>query len=282
MRSDALFYELFQAAPQTLFELLQITPPCPYHFESITVKSAEKRIDGVLEPIIEGLRIYFIEIQAYLDKLIYWRSMREVATYFEQRPKLAENDWLIIVLFLDIADDPGFGTLAALGEGENPRIQVINLPDLLNHLDENALSLNVLRPLITKSEADVRQNVLTWAQNIRLAPGLDQQSSQRLVNALAQLITQKFTNLTYKEMSKMLRLTPLEETIDGKELIQNERIRVLMVLVRSKFSLSRGQAENVATSLGKLDMTALLILAEDILDMETIDELEEWIKDRLE
>jgi predicted transposase YdaD len=57
MRSDALFYELFQAAPQAFFELLQITPPCPYHFESITVKSAEKRIDGVLEPEIEGQRM---------------------------------------------------------------------------------------------------------------------------------------------------------------------------------------------------------------------------------
>ncbi|MEW5985148.1 MAG: DUF2887 domain-containing protein [Chloroflexota bacterium] len=50
MRTDTIFYELFQTAPQIFFELLGITPACPYHFESVTVKSAEKRIDGILEP----------------------------------------------------------------------------------------------------------------------------------------------------------------------------------------------------------------------------------------
>lgn len=82
MRTDALFYELFQTAPQTFFELLQITPTCAYRFESITVKTAEKRIDGVLEPLAENQPIYFLEVQAFPDDVIYWRVMREVATYF--------------------------------------------------------------------------------------------------------------------------------------------------------------------------------------------------------
>lgn len=46
MKSDPIFYELFQAAPQTFFELIQVTPPCPYTFTSVTVKSTEKRIDA--------------------------------------------------------------------------------------------------------------------------------------------------------------------------------------------------------------------------------------------
>ncbi|MFZ4664352.1 MAG: DUF2887 domain-containing protein [Caldilineaceae bacterium] len=32
MKTDALFYELFQLAPETFFELLQVTPPCTYRF----------------------------------------------------------------------------------------------------------------------------------------------------------------------------------------------------------------------------------------------------------
>lgn len=86
MKTDTLFYEMFQAAPQTFFELLQITPPCPYRFESVTVKTSEKRIDGVLEPSEAGQPIYFLEVQAFPDNTIYWRVMREVSTYFEQRP----------------------------------------------------------------------------------------------------------------------------------------------------------------------------------------------------
>ncbi len=69
MKTDTLFYELFQTAPQTFFELLQITPLCPYRFESITVKTAEKRIDGVLEPTVEGNPIYFVEVQGFPDDL---------------------------------------------------------------------------------------------------------------------------------------------------------------------------------------------------------------------
>ncbi len=79
MKSDALFYELFQTAPQIFFELLQITPPCPYRFESLTIKTTEKRIDGMLEPEQAGEIIYFLEVQASPDETIYWRTMREVS-----------------------------------------------------------------------------------------------------------------------------------------------------------------------------------------------------------
>ena len=81
MKSDAIFYELFQTAPQIFFELMQITPPCPYRFESLTVKTTEKRIDGILEPEQEGETIYFLEVQAFPDETIYWRTLREVSTY---------------------------------------------------------------------------------------------------------------------------------------------------------------------------------------------------------
>lgn len=281
MRSDALFYELFQAAPQTFFELLQITPPCPYHFESIPVKSAEKRIDGVLEPEIEGLRIYFIEIQAYFDRLIYWRSLREVATCFEQRPNLFDNDWLAVILFLNRTDDPGPGTLVALAAGENPRIKTIDLLEILPQLDENALLLNVLRPLVTQSEAEVRQNILTWAYHIRQAHELDASAQQRLVNVLAQLVMQKFTSLTYKEMSKMLHLTPLEETIDGQELLQGQTIKLLLKLIETKFSLSPSAVEDINQELQSLSLESLESLFIEILNIETVEELEYWIQTHL-
>lgn len=50
MRTDELFYEYFQVAPQALFELLQVTPPCPYRFESMVVKASKRQLNGLLEP----------------------------------------------------------------------------------------------------------------------------------------------------------------------------------------------------------------------------------------
>jgi len=148
MKTDPLFYELFQAAPQTFFELLQIQPPCPYRFESITVKASEKRIDGVLEPEMAGHTIYFLEVQAFPDNVIYWRAMREVSTYFEQRPKLKGAPWQAIVLWLNKDDDPGFDMLSLLARKPKPRLVSVDLLQLLNKLDEHSLVLNVLRPLL--------------------------------------------------------------------------------------------------------------------------------------
>ena len=75
MKTDTLFYELFQATPQTFFELLQITPTCPYRFESITVKASEKRIDGVFAPTMDDQPIYFLEVQGFPDEVIYFRAL---------------------------------------------------------------------------------------------------------------------------------------------------------------------------------------------------------------
>ena len=46
MKTDALFYELFQIDPRSLFRLAQLEVEGEYIFESITVKTTEKRFDG--------------------------------------------------------------------------------------------------------------------------------------------------------------------------------------------------------------------------------------------
>jgi hypothetical protein len=79
----------------------------------------------------------------------------------------------------------------------------------------------------------------------------------------------------------MLRLTPLEETIDGKELLQNDRIKLLKRHIRSKFSLPAEEIEAIATNLTLIDLTELESLFEEILEIETIEELESWIEERL-
>ncbi|MCP4348975.1 MAG: DUF2887 domain-containing protein [Desulfobacterales bacterium] len=43
MKTDALFYELFQFDPRSLFELMGIDVDGEYIFESITVKTTEKK-----------------------------------------------------------------------------------------------------------------------------------------------------------------------------------------------------------------------------------------------
>ena len=280
MRTDALFYELFQTAPQTFFELLQIVPTCTYRFESITVKASEKRIDGVIEPTDEQQPVYFLEVQAFPDDTIYWRTLREVATYFEQRPARNDN-WQAVVLWLNKEDDPGLRTLKPLGYKPAARLVSADLIKLLKKLPETSLVLNVLRPLLAKSEREVRKHVVQWVTNIRQTPNLDPQTEEKLVAILSQLIEQKFKTLSYKELAAMLRLTPLEETISGQELIKNERVSTLTALIQDRFTLSDKLVQSVRTNLETLSSDTLHQLIRQILHFDTFETLEQWIEDHL-
>ena len=49
MKTDQLFHEFFTVAPQAVFELLQITPPCAYTYSAPVIKEVkEKRLVGWL------------------------------------------------------------------------------------------------------------------------------------------------------------------------------------------------------------------------------------------
>ena len=281
MKTDPLFYELFQAAPQTFFELVQITPACPYRFESITVKMSEKRIDGVLEPLDANQPYYFLEVQAFPDDVIYWRATREVATFFEQRPHLKDTKWQAIVLWLNIADDPGFGPLRLLARKPKPNLLSLDLIELLKKLPETSLVLNVLRPLLAEDEREVREHVVQWAENIRQATDADANLEERLIDVLSQMIEQKFKTLSYEELSQMLRLTPFREIASVQQVLKEDRIELLLNQIEVKFNISPEQAETIASNLAQLDMNVLKALIRQLLRLETFEQLEFWIDDHL-
>lgn len=237
-----------------------------------------------MEPAAADQPIYFLEVQAFPDDVIYWRAMREVSTYFEQRPQQKDRAWQTTVLWLNKEDDPGLGTLEPLARQPDPRLVSADLIALLKQLkqvDDKALMLNVLNPLLTDSEREVRQHVVQWAETIRQTPNLHPQTEERLLTVMSQLIGQRFKNLSYKELAKMLRLTPLEETISGQELIKDAHVAILTTQIQDKFLLTGPMVESVRADLDKLDAASLALLVRQILHFATFEELEQWIAARL-
>jgi predicted transposase YdaD len=291
MQTDRLFHEFFQLAPQALFELLQITPPCPYRFESPVLKAGERRMDGLLEPADPQYERYFLELQGYPDITIYWRSVQEIGMYHQQRPKLNKQRWRAIILFLNPADDPGPETLGSLYHGDMSWLIVGYIPDLLAKVKNPSPVLHVLKPLVVENEAEIEQQAPQWIGDIRQASDLDQATQERLVELLIQFLVQKFSHYSREEIEKMIRLTPIEETVVGKELIQEgmERgmekgfhagmVSVLSELIEQNFSIP---AVAATVALGPLSTDALKELSRQIGQMETYQDVEAWIAEHSE
>ncbi len=289
MRTDPLFYELFQVCPQIFFEIVQVTPLCPYRFESITVKATEKRIDGVLEPTIQGLPIYFAEVQAFPDTEIYWRVLRECSTYFEQRPKLKDTEWYAFVIWLDEDDDKGFKNSTIYDEQKIQRIRSAHLLDILRKLPNHSLALTVLRPLIVDNEQEIRQNISNWVEQIHQMADLSAEVEQRLLMVMTQFIEEKFKTLNYEELCKMLKLTPFEETTTFVETYQRKlqkdlqiySIEKLIKQIKRKFKFAESTIAKLDTRLRQLTLKDLDNLFESIFDLSTLRDLNAWINARL-
>jgi predicted transposase YdaD len=195
-------------------------PACAYRYDSPVVKTSERRLDGFLEPLQAGCPYYFVEVQGYYDDRIYWRGLHPVTRYHETRSDLDGQDWRLIVFFLDKAYDPGVATLGPLAAGSKRWLSRGVLPSLLARLPQSSPSLNVLRPLAVRTVNQVRRQGPVWVQSIRELTALDERQRNGLVDLLVKFVVQRFVDLPYKEVEAMLKLTPLEQTRAGQELIQ--------------------------------------------------------------
>ena len=68
VRTDNLFYKLFQQAPNFAFQLLGLPlPPIPYQFQSVELKEFGFRLDGLLLPIEPDANLPFVLIEAQMQ-----------------------------------------------------------------------------------------------------------------------------------------------------------------------------------------------------------------------
>lgn len=101
MKTDSLFYALFQSQPSLFFELIgQPTSEAQgYQFASVEVKQTAFRIDGVFLPPNDrpDAPVYFVEVQFQRDPILYRRLFAEVFLYLKQYPEVAH--WRAVVVY---------------------------------------------------------------------------------------------------------------------------------------------------------------------------------------
>lgn len=105
MRTDSLFYRLFQTDPGLVFEIAGLTVPEPerYRFVAAEVKQTAFRLDGVLEPPRDhpDAPLVFLEAQAQPDAGFYLRFIGEALLYLRQCAKAPA--WRAVAFYPDAA-----------------------------------------------------------------------------------------------------------------------------------------------------------------------------------
>ena len=109
MKTDSLFYRLFQVLPRLLFELVGQGPDHAesYRFTSEEIKETAFRLDGVFVPpeTQSTWPLFFIEVQFQRDPAFYSRFFAEIFLYLRQHQP--SHPWQAVVLYPTRSIDPG-------------------------------------------------------------------------------------------------------------------------------------------------------------------------------
>ncbi|MEG4121245.1 Rpn family recombination-promoting nuclease/putative transposase [Microcoleus sp. N9_B4] len=291
MRRDSIFYKLFQEAPTLLFELLEESPSNAeqYRFDSVAVKEPKFEIDGVfLPPDAEPGVVYFCEVQFQRDELLYERLFGESFLYF-YRNRQRFTDWEAVVIYpsrsTEQSDTHPYRSL--LNCNQVHRVYLDELGDI------EQLPLGVaLMALTTIDEASTPE-----AARLLLARSQREESeaaSRAIIEMLTTILVYKFTSLNRREAEAMLGIT-LEETrfyreakeegieqgieqgivqgiVQGRE--QEGRALILRLLNRRVGKLP----ESITTRIADLSIEQIETLAEELLDFQSIEDLEVWLE----
>ncbi|MBW4479512.1 MAG: Rpn family recombination-promoting nuclease/putative transposase [Tolypothrix brevis GSE-NOS-MK-07-07A] len=208
MKTDSIFYRLFQEFPNIFFELIGNSPETAtgYEFSSVEVKQTAFRIDGVFLPETEEKPIYFLEVQFQADSEIYSRLFTEVHLYLRQNQP--ENDWFAVVIYptrsIDSAKTKHYREsfasgrvtriyLDELGETASLPIGIATIKLVVENEDK---AIQEARELITRTRQEV--------DSVR--------KKQQLLQLIETILVYKFPSMDIEEIQEMFGLSDLKQT----------------------------------------------------------------------
>ena len=281
VKTDSLFYALFQSQPSLFFELIgQPTSAAQgYQFASVEVKQTAFRIDGVFLPPNDrpDAPVYFVEVQVQRDPILYRRLFAEVFLYLKQYPEVAH--WRAVVVYpraaIEIRELAPFGALL-----ESAYVQVIYL-DQLGTVADLPPGLATLR-LIVEPEATVPTAARGLIERVRAA-FLPETEQLRLVELIETIVVYTFPRRSRQEIAAMLGLTDLKETRFYQEtreeaLRDGRKAEAESLIIRQLTrKLGTDLPEALQEQVMQLPLETLEALGEALFDFTALADLETWL-----
>lgn len=276
MKTDSLFYRIFQTSPAAFFDLIGSPNPnaADYRFTSEEVKQTSFRIDGILTPPPDSphLPLYFIEVMGYRDRNgdLYPGLFSEIFLYLNSyRPA---NNWRAVLIFTQRRLDPGLPN--HYQDFDNGiRLQRIYLNELPAEVANQSLELGILYLVGVRAEVapdQARQLIVRAQQELS-----DGSNRRQIIELIQTVLVYKFPNLSTQDIQAMLGLSELKQTKVYQEALQEgEAVIVLRLLTRRLGNLE----PELQTQIQQLDPSQLEQLADALLDFSTLNDLLSWLE----
>jgi predicted transposase/invertase (TIGR01784 family) len=269
LKTDSIFYRIFQTDPGILFELLGQSADRAqgYEFRSVEIKQLAFRIDGVLLPKPDALNqtVWFVEVQFQKDPLFYHRFFAEIGLYLAQHPKT--EDWQAVVLFPNRKIEPEQRHLhrAQLNSDQVHRVY-------LNELKTGeGLGVGLVQLILASPKKTMAQvQVLLSRTDIQ---GQTNHKIKEIIKLIETIIVYKFPQLSREEIETMFGLSELRKTKVYQEGLDHERSLILRQLERRVGKVS----QKVRSQVLSLSFTELDSLGEALLDFSKLSDLNDWL-----
>lgn len=238
MKTDSIFYYLFQSYPASFFELINqpIADTENYEFTSIEIKQLSFRLDGLFLPKSLDRPFYLLEVQMQPDPELYHRLFAELFLYLRQY--LPQQPWRVVIIYpsrsVERSESNQFTELLA-----SSRVQRF----YLDELPSNNLSVGVLKLIIEP----VEQAVVVARNLISQVEQQTEASVQKaFIDLIETIIVYKLPQKTREEIATMLGLGDLKKTRfyqdafeDGiQEGKQRAEYQAKVEIIRRLFSLN--------------------------------------------
>lgn len=204
MKTDTIFYRLFQSFPRIFFELINRAPEAAadYEFTSREVKQLSFRLDGLFLPKTnqQNQLLYLVEVQFQPDPSLYYRIFAELFLYLKQYQP--PHPWQIVVIYpsrsIEKEQTLHFGNLLNLNQ-----VRRIYLDELRE--GESSLGVEVVKLVIKPEEtagAEARRLIAQARQELT-----DEAIQQDIINLIETIIVYKLPKKSREEIATMLGLS---------------------------------------------------------------------------
>lgn len=280
MKTDSIFYQIFQRIPAIFFQLVGEPPGLAesYTFRSVELKQTAFRIDGVMLPNAgNATTVYFTEVQFQPDPYLYHRFFAEIFLYLRQNPETI--DWQGVLIYPTRQIRPSVTELhRILLDGH--KVQEIFL-DELDTLENLPLGLALLQFLIIPEPIaiDAARSLIARARQ----DNPTEISTQGFLELIETIIVYKFSTLTRAEIEAMFTLDELRSTRYFQDVAAEARSEELIIAIvgvlETRFEATATDLENNLRLI--TDITQLRQVLKKAVQASSLDEFQAWLTESL-